>query len=160
MINQSDLKFMKINENIYKIMNKNSEIQILLKNITTPFGLEKEYNKYKLKLDITDDNDISVIYFLENIIKNIFKIEDEQLKSVIRKKTDYNDLLICNLKTTKDSILVNINYLSEKDYLKTVYDLVKGMTGDYMLCVESLWYYPDNNKKVGLNLYIKNIIVH
>ena len=60
----------------------------------------------------------------------------------------------------KDSIFVNIKYLSEIDYLKTVYDIDKTMSGDIIICVDSLWYYPDNDKKVGLNIYIKDIIIY
>lgn len=160
MINQSDLKFIKLNKNLYKILNKECEIQIQLKNIKIPFGLEKEYNKYKLKLDINDNNNISEIYFLENLVKNIFQINDDKIKSVIRKRAKYNDLLVCNLKMNKDNIFVTITYLNTKDYLKSIYDIDKDMIGDYIVCVDSVWHYPDSNKSIGLNIYIKDIKIH
>tara|TARA_A100001035_G_C27591622_1_gene412197 strand:+ start:120 stop:599 length:480 start_codon:yes stop_codon:yes gene_type:complete len=157
MFDKNKFSFIEINKNIYKIFYDNKPIEINIKNGMIPFGLEKEFNKYLLKIDV-NCNDISIIYYIEDLLLNIFNINKDEIKSCIRNKENHNDILICNFKNYKNKIIVNIKYNNKNNYLKTIYDLNKDDICNYTINVESIWYIQDSsNKKAGLNIYVKNI---
>ena len=160
MFEKNKFSFIEINKNIYKIFYDNKPIEINIKNGIIPFGLEEEFNKYLLKIEV-NSSDISIIYYIENLLLNIFNLNKDEIKSSIKIKENHNDLLICNFKNYNNKIIVNIKYNNNKNnYLKTIYDLNKDDICDYNIYVESIWYKKDSiNKKAGLNIYVKKITI-
>ena len=162
------IAFKKINDNIFQIFNNNAILKFWTPPICIPFGIDTEYNKKLLKLELNDQHSHlkKVIIKIEKIIKKKLDIEDIEFKSVIRTRDNKLDILECRLKTYKDNIITQIEY-EDKDnnYLKGIYDLQKMSNIKAEIEVNGLWDYRDKNtdtklkNKIGLTVYINKIIV-
>ena len=167
------LEFKNVSPNIYQIFHDNNILQFWTPKILAPFGIDTEYNKQliKLELDVSDTNKYKnehihlkkIIQHIEKFINKKFEIGNEEFKSVIKNRPNKNDMLECRIKTIKNNILTTIEY-EDKDnnYLKTIYDLPKQSYIKAQIEINGLWDYRNENKdknKIGLIIYIKKIIV-
>ena len=141
------------NNNIY--YNNKSLILELNENII-PFGLENEYNKYLLKLE--DNNSKLIIKIIEDIekkLKNIFP--NIKLKSTIRKKEGFKDLLICKLKEINNKFCSSFYCKRDDRYLSTIFDLKKNDKIKCKIKIGKYWKIKD--KLIGLYIEIIEIIL-
>jgi uncharacterized protein (UPF0333 family) len=163
------LNFIKQNDNISLILHDNTVLKFWTPSILIPFGIDSEYNKKMLRLELNNDTHThlrKVILHIEKLIKKKMKLEDIQFKSIIKEREDKDDLIECRLKTFKDKIVTLIEY-EDKDnnYLKTIYDLQRMSNIKAEIEINGLWDYRNKNNKeleknkVGLTVYISKIIV-
>jgi hypothetical protein len=164
-----------INENMYNILYDNNTLKFMGPKILIPVGLENEYGKYLIKLELEKEN-LEHIYLkkiilhLEKIMKEKLEIKDENneiFKSILQIRKNNNEFLECRIKNIKNNMVTTIEY-EDKDnnYLKTIYDLPKQSYVKIQFEINGLWDYRDNtdkNKieknKVGLIVYASKIIV-
>ena len=164
-INKIDLK--RNTDNIYQILHNDIVLKFWTPKILVPYGLDNEYNKYLIKLEIEKDNLEQshlnkIILNIEKIIKKKMNIEDIEFKSIIKNRENC-DLIECRVKNIKNNITTIIEY-EDKDnnYLKTIFDLPKHCYVKAQIEVYGLWDYRTDKKdknKTGLICYINKIIV-
>ena len=176
------LEFKTINKNIFQITHDKETIKFWSPKIKIPFGIDNEYDKYFLRLEL-DEEDENIdgskhIYFrkiinhLENLIKKKLDIDDIEFKSIIRKRPERmgekinhksTELLEFRIKKMKNSILTEIEYEDkENNYLKTIFDIPKQSYAKVLCEIYGYWDYRNENKsanKIGLIVYINKIIV-
>jgi len=166
-INKIELK--KICENIFQIYHDGTILKFNCPKLLAPFGIDTEYNKQLLRLELDENNNSEIIHFkkvilhIENLIKKKLNITDDEFKSIIRKRNNKCDVLEVRLKTMKDRILTDIEYQDkENNYLKTIYDLPKQSYLKLNLEINGLWDYRTDKKeknKCGLTVYTTKIFV-
>ena len=170
-INKIELK--KNTENIYQLLHDNNILKFWSPPILLPFGLDNEYDKYLIRLEL-DENDINnnnfnhnhlkkIFLHIEKIVKEKLNIDDAEFKSVLKKRGKKDDLIECKIKTMKNNIITTIEY-EDKDnnYLKTIFDMPKQCYIKVLFEIYGLWDYRTDKKdknKVGLILYANKIIV-
>lgn len=167
-IDINKLEFKKINENISLIYHDNKTLRFWTPLILVPFGIDNEYNKYLLKLEIDDKIDEHVhlkkiILHIENLIKKKLDISDLEFKSVIKYRENNNDLIEPRLKSIKNNITTIIDFEDkENNYLKTIFDIKKQNYYKVQLEINGFWDYRNEKKernKSGLIVYVTKIIV-
>lgn len=165
-INKLELK--NVNPNISLVYHDDVTLRFWSPPILAPFGIDNEYNKYLIKLELNENIEEhihlkKIILHIENLIKKKLNIENEEFKSVIKKRPNKKDLIECRIKTIKNSIQTLIEY-EDKDnnYLKTIFDLQKQSNIKSQLEINGFWDYRNESKeknKCGLILYATKIIV-
>lgn len=167
-IDINKLEFKKINENISLIYHDNKTLRFWTPLILVPFGIDNEYNKYLLKLEIDDKIDEHVhlkkiILHIENLIKKKLDISDLEFKSVIKYRENNSDLIEPRLKSIKNNITTIIDFEDkENNYLKTIFDIKKQNYYKVQLEINGFWDYRNEKKernKSGLIVYVTKIIV-
>ena len=165
-INKVELK--QSTDNIYQLLHNNATLKFWSPKILVPFGINNEYNKYVIKLELESNNPEhehfkKILLSIEKIIKKKFNIEDIELKSVIKTRENKNELIECRIKTMKNNILTQIEYEDkDKNYLKTIFDMPKQCHIKAQIEVYGLWDYRTEKKelnKTGLIIYVSNILV-
>ena len=161
-------EFKNVSENISLITHDNKTLKFWTPPILIPFGIDNEYNKYLLKLEINKKNEDhiylkKILLHIENLIKKKMNIEDNEFKSIIKNRGENNDLIECRIKTIKSNILTSIEF-EDKDnnYLKTIFDIPKQSTVKAQLEINGFWDYRTDKKdknKCGLIIYVTKIIV-
>ena len=170
-VNKIELK--RIADNIFQILHDNTVLKFWGPSILAPFGIDNEYNKYLIKLEL-DNSESSknknehshlkkIILHIENLIKEKLNIEDFEFKSIIKTREHKNDLIECRIKNIKNNIATIIEY-EDKDnnYLKTIFDLPKQSYVKTQFEIYGLWDYRTDKKeknKIGLIIYASKIIV-
>jgi hypothetical protein len=173
-IDSNKIELKKINENIYQILHDKNVLKFWSSPILVPFGLDNEYDKYIIRLEL-DENDSNksglnhehlkkIFLHIEKIIKEKTNSKDNQFKSIIKKRENKKDLIECKIKTIKNSITTVIEYEdTTNNYLKTIFDLPKQSYVKILFEIYGLWDYriegKEENNKVGLILYANKIIV-
>ena len=175
-INKIELK--ELTENIYQILYEGKSLKFWSPTILIPFGLEYEYNKQILKaeLDESENNKYKnehihlkkLILHIEKLIKEKINNNDynnDQFKSIIKKRYNRPDMVECRIKKMKNNIITLIEYEDkETNYLKTIYDLPKQSYVKIQFEINGLFdYRNDKNEnekiKIGLIVYATKIIV-
>jgi hypothetical protein len=167
-INKLELK--SINENIYQIFHEGIMLKFWTPKILVPFGLENEYNKYVIKLEIDNNNQehihfIKIMEHIENLIKKKLNIEDNsEFKSIIQTRKNNKQFIECKIKSIKNNLITKIEY-EDKDnnYLNTLYDLEKQSYIKTQIEVNGLWDYRTDKKdknKIGLTVYATKLYVY
>ena len=170
-INKIELK--EVADHIFQLTHDNVALKFSGPSIVAPFGIDNEYNKYILRLEL-DENDTNknslehahfkkIILHIEKLIKKKLNLEDFELKSVIRFREKNNPLIESRIKTMKKNIQTVIQF-EDKDnnYLKTIFDLPKQSRVKVEFEIYGLWDYRSlkkENNKVGLIVYVNKIIV-
>jgi len=167
------LEFVKNADNIFQMFHDGQPLKFWTPKIEAPFGIDNEYNKYLLKLEI-DERDSNkyfsehtyfkkIILHIEKLIKKKLDIEDIEFKSVLKVRPNKGELLECRIKTLKKNIMTEIEFI-DKDthYLKTVFDMPKNCWVTTQIELYGIWDYRDETKgkeknKVGLILYVNKI---
>ena len=168
-INKFELIKVKNTDNYYKILYDTELLKFWSPRILAPFGMDNEYNKYLLKLEVCDKDNIehkhlkNIILYIEKLIKKKLNVDDNEFKSIIKERIDKPDLIDCRIKTMKSNITTSIDY-EDKDnnYLKTIFDLQKQSYVKVQIEIDSLWDYRTDTKeknKIGLIVNINKIIV-
>jgi hypothetical protein len=165
-INKFELK--EVTPNIYQLLHNNEQLKFWSPTLKVPFGIDNEYNKYLLRLELNDNESDQkhfkkIILHIENLIKKKMNVEDNEFKSVIRERQNNNSLIETKIKTVKKIITTIIEY-EDKDnnYLKTIFDLPKQSNVKIQLEIYGLWDYRTDKKesnKIGLIIYVNKIIV-
>lgn len=167
-IDINKLEFKKINENISLIYHDNKTLRFWTPLILAPFGIDNEYNKYLLKLEIDDKIDEHVhlkkiLLHIENLIKKKLDISDLEFKSIIKYRENNSDLIEPRLKNIKNNITTIIDFEDkENNYLKTIFDIKKQSYYKVQLEINGFWDYRTEKKernKSGLIVYVTKIIV-
>ena len=155
--------------NINLITHDNIVLKFFTCYLFLPFGIENEYGKTIAKLELDNNNAEhlqlkKVITHIENLIMKKMNIDEDEFKSIIRKRNGKNDMLEVRIKTMKNRILTDVEYLNkEVNYLKTIYDIQKKSTVKVQLEINGLWDYRTDEKKSnrsGLIVYANKIIVN
>jgi hypothetical protein len=168
-IDSNKIDFKKNTENIYQILHDNTLLKFWSPPILLPFGLDNEYDKYLIRLEL-DENNLQhnhlkkILLHIEKISKEKLSIEDDnQFKSLIKKREKKSDMIECKIKTIKNNINTIVEY-EDKDnnYLKTIFDIPKQSYVKVLFEIYGLWDYRTEKKeknKIGLILYANKIIV-
>ena len=163
-----NFEFKNITKNIYKINYNNNIFKFWTPKILIPFGLENEYNKYLIKIELDKNNKDhnhlkKVILNIENIIKKKLNVNDNEFKSIISTRKNENFYIDCKIKTIKNNIITSINFEDkENNYLKTIFEIPKYSNAKVQLEINGIWDYRNELKednKIGLIIYINEIII-
>ena len=164
-ISKDEIEFKEINSNLWNIFYNDKLIKFWSSPILIPFGLDFEYNKYLIRVEIDENNTKHIhlkktILKFEKLMKEKFNINEEDFKSCIKKRENKKDLLELRLKTMKDRILTKIEFIDkDNNYLKTIYDLPKHSNAKIEISINNFWDYRNNNGKCGLLLNALKIII-
>jgi uncharacterized protein (UPF0333 family) len=167
-IDINKLEFKSVSDNISLIYYDNKTLRFWTPLILAPFGIDNEYNKYLLKLEINEKIEEhlhlkKLLLHIENLIKKKLNMDDIEFKSIIKTRINNCDLIETRLKNIKNNITTIIEF-EDKDnnYLKTVFDLKKQSQLKVQVEINGLWDYRNEKKdknKCGLIIYITKIIV-
>ena len=109
-----------------------------------PFGLEKEYNNYGIKLQFRrTKNDIVEFYNFINSLEDKLKslLNSSNLKSQIRPANGrYDPLLMTKIARNKEKLLIDVSYDSESI---NIYNLKKKVYGEATLMVDNIFKKDD-----------------
>jgi len=146
----------------YNILHDEEFLRFWTCKLCIPFGLENEYGKIIIKLELDEKNSEhvylkKVVEHIEKLIRKKMDIDEAEFKSVIKKRPNKNDLLEIRLKTIKENIITKVEYEDkETHYLKTIYDLPKQSFAKVQLEINGLWDRRTDKKeenKCGLVIY-------
>lgn len=168
-IDINKIEFKKNNQNISQILHDNNVLKFWSPPILLPFGLDNEYDKYLIRLELHEndsnnhDHFRKILLHIEKIVKEKLNIDDNEFKSIIKKRNKKDDLIECKIKTMKNNIITTIDY-EDKDnnYLKTIFDLPKQCYVKVLFEIYGVWDYRNDKKeknKIGLIVYANKIIV-
>jgi hypothetical protein len=165
-INKIELK--EVAPNIYQLLHDNEQLKFWSPILKVPFGIDNEYNKYLLRLELNDEEGDQqhfkkIILHIEKLIKKKLNLENIEFKIVIRDRKNSNSLIETKIKTVKKIITTAIEF-EDKDnnYLKTIFDLPKQSNVKIQLEIYGLWDYrneKNESNKIGLIVYVNKIIV-
>ena len=170
-LDKTTIELNKIADNIFKLTCGGKDIKFWTPKLLIPFGIETEYNKKVLKLELLDNNEAEQIYFeniikkIENIIKEKLELNDNEFKTVIRKREKYNDIIETKIKMGRKCVLTTVDFEDKaNNYLKTIYEIGKNIHVKVLIEVNGIWDYRNetqkDNNKVGLIVYVNKIHVY
>ena len=143
-------------DNFYKIFIEEDKkmkcLKFVLKNIFLPFGLEEYNNKYIINFELNDNKEFeNYIRKLEKNINNLID-EDSEIKSVFKKKENYNLLCKSYIKKNKNKFITIYKNLEDKD--ETLFNIKKNKNYDIELEISGIWKF---NNLTGLYINIISI---
>jgi len=177
------LEFKAINKNIFQIFHNDEIIKFWSPKIKIPFGVDKDYDKYLLRLELDEEDENieaskhsyfrKIILHLEKLIMTKLKSNNNQFKSILRKRPEKmgsvslqksTELLEFRIRNFKNTILTTIEYEDqENNYLKTIFEIPKQSYAKVLCEIYGYWDYRSENKeesnKIGLIVYINKIII-
>lgn len=170
-LDKTTIELNKIADNIFKLTCGGKDIKFWTPKLLIPFGIETEYNKKVLKLELLDNDNAEQIYFeniikkIENIIKEKLELNDNEFKTVIRKREKYNDIIETKIKMGRKCVLTTVDFEDKaNNYLKTIYEIGKNIHVKVLIEVNGIWDYrteeKKDNNKVGLIVYVNKIHVY
>ena len=170
-LDKTTIELNKIADNIFKLTCGGKDIKFWTPKLLIPFGIETEYNKKVLKLELLDNNEAEQIYFeniikkIENIIKEKLELNDNEFKTVIRTREKYNDIIETKIKMGRKCVLTTVDFEDKaNNYLKTIYEIGKNIHVKVLIEVNGIWDYRNetqkDNNKVGLIVYVNKIHVY
>ena len=127
-----------------------------------PFGVEKDYNNYIIKLQfkgLKNNNKPEMKEFynsirnFENQIIDIKNVDKEKFKSQIIPKENYDDLL--TIKINKK--FHNIEIINQNSEIKNIFNIEKKSEIECKLHIDNLW---DNGKIITTKFIVDKIIIH
>lgn len=157
-----------ITEHIYQVIHDNTVLRFWSPKILTPFGVDNEYNKYIMKLELEGENNEhihlkKIVLHIEKLIRSKLSIDDIEFKSILRERGSKNDLIECRIKSVKNIITTIVEFEDkENNYLKTIFDIPKQSYVKVQFEINGLWDYRTEKKeknKSGLIVYLTKIIV-
>jgi hypothetical protein len=130
-----------------------------LPKLKIPFGIENNYNKYELKFEIDD-----TCKFIKPLIRKIEehlseKLEmdiGECLRSNIREKGTYKDLLTVKVPNYRNKFLTKIESKNDNIYLPTILDIPKNCYASSRIHIKKYWVL---NGKFGLLIELKSLTI-
>lgn len=127
-----------------------------------PFGVEKDYNNYIIKLQFKGlksntnpemESFYNLIRNFENEIIDIKNIDKEKFKSQIIIKENYDNLLVIKI----NKKFCNIEILNQKSEMRNIFNIEKKSEIECKLHLDNLW---DNGKIVTTKFIVDKIIIH
>ncbi len=171
-IESSKINFKKMDENVYRIYHDTDVIQFWSPVLKAPFGVDENFGKYYIQLDLHEENNTQqkhlkkIIEKVESVIKKRLNLEDHEMKNIFRRQIGNRDLMEVRIKMMKNSVLTDIEYENKRDsYLKTLFDIEENSYVKVNLEVHGFWDHRDINSeekktnKVGLILNATKIKV-
>mgnify|MGYP001434899441 CR=1 FL=1 len=131
------LKELPNNALLYSIKYDNNIISFPINNVKTPFGLEKYYNDYIIKIQLSEHKLKKFIYNLEDYISNINK---NNFKSQIKKNSNFDDLLTIKISNNKNDISIK----SSNSSLITIFDIKKKSSLNCIIFMDLIWTNSNN----------------
>ena len=120
------------NAKIYSIKYNNDLIKMKLNNVKVPFGIEKYYNDYIIKIQLSDSTIKNII---NNVEKEIINVEPNILfKSQIKKSENYEDLLIVKILSNNE-----MKIESADTSLTTIFNISKNAIIDIVIFIDIIW---------------------
>jgi hypothetical protein len=166
------LDFIKNSDNIYQMFHDGKPLKFWTPVIEAPFGVDHEYNKYLIKLEINQNESNKyfsehayfkkILLHVEKLVKQKMDIDDIEFKSILKTRPNKGELVECRIKTLKKNIMTEIEYTDkEANYLKTIFDMPKNSWVTAQIELYGVWDYRvkdvKEKNKVGLILYINKI---
>jgi hypothetical protein len=163
--------FQDINKNIKNIKYNEKTLKFWSPIILAPFGVNNEYDKYLLKLELVKENEDhnhfrKIIETIETMIIQKLEIQNkEQFKNIIVCRPEKEDIVETKIKAFKGNIATIIEFKEKNNnYLKSVLELPKQSRVKVLLEIHGLWDYrnPDNpneKNKIGLIIYANKVVV-
>ncbi len=170
-LDKNNITYIKENDNFYRVLHNNEIFRFSIPVMGIPFGIDQEYGKIMCRLEFPEENKINTQYIhirkiLEKIEKYVcekFNVNDDELKSVFRKKEGLPDLIECRIKEIKNNVITKVTYENKSDnYLKTLFDIKEKSFGIVKLEWAGVFDYREEferKHKVGIILYITHILV-
>ena len=108
--------------------------------VNVPFGIEKYYDSYILKIQLIDKDLIDFINTIENKVKNINK--EYFISQIQESKDPYPNLLIIKIDNKK---INKLEIESSNNNLVNFFDIKKNTKIKLNIYVDNIWF---NNKKL------------
>lgn len=153
-INLNNIKVITKENNFLDIKYNSGKLEFESPEMYLPFGLEKNYDNYYLKLQFRKDKDdiLEFYNFIELLEKKLKELlGTDNLPSQIKTNDKYDPLLVTKLVKVKDNLVIdvykddenfNIYKLEKKNYVKATLFLdniwKKGSTYYYKIKVKEL----------------------
>jgi hypothetical protein len=166
-INKLDIK--NVSPNINIITHDNVVLKFMSCTLFLPFGIEHEYGKSIIKLELDNNKDDhqqlkKVIQHIEKLVIKKMNVEENEFKSIIKNRPGKNDMLELRIKTIKNKFLTEVQFEDkETNYLKTIYDVSIKSSVKVQIEINGYWDYrteKKDNNKCGLIVYASKIIVN
>tara|TARA_X000000950_G_scaffold16461_1_gene17925 strand:+ start:177 stop:659 length:483 start_codon:yes stop_codon:yes gene_type:complete len=140
---EEDIVISYTKNNIFTIVNSDKYDTFL--NFSTgvvnvPFGIEKYYDSYILKIQLIDKDLIDFINTIENKVKNINK--EYFISQIQESKDPYPNLLIIKIDNKK---INKLEIQSSNNNLVNFFDIKKNTKIKLNIYVDNIWF---NNKKL------------
>ena len=122
---------------IYSVRYNEDNLIFKMNNVKVPFGLEKYYNDYIIKIQLSNELVKNVIYKIEEAI---YKMDENKFKSQIKRSNNFEDLLTIKIANNKNenSITNNDNSIS------TIFDIKKNSSIDIEIYIDLIWSGKDS----------------
>lgn len=158
-ISQKNIIFTDKNDIKYDSYEKgNINIVLDLPILKVPFGLEENYGKFEIKFELDDK-----CKYVKNIIKKVEEelseqrdVSESELRSNIREKEGYKDLLIVRVPFYRNRFISKIKSNNDNLYLPTFYDLYKNMKASATIQLKKCWIYEN---KYGITVELKSLTI-
>lgn len=138
-----NIKLTKNNFDGFDIFYNNHFLCLETPKLKIPFGLEKEYSNFILKLQLTNiKNDENMEKFLDKIKQieqYLSNFLDGNLRSQIRFSEDYDPILITKISKIKNKITTEV--LDEKDIPVNIFSLKKYDNLKCIIYLDKIWKY-------------------
>ncbi len=151
-IESSKIQFQKIDEHVKLIYHNGKPIQFWTPELRVPFGIDENFGKYYLRLEIhqeTKQHEMlkKILEKVESVVVKRFQLEEQELKSIFRRKIGDHDLLDIRLKEIKGHNQTTCEYENTRDnYLKTIFDIEKNSYVKVFLEIHGVWDYREGNE--------------
>ena len=133
-INLENIDIFQNNSNFYSIKYNNDKLEIKINNVEIPYGLENEYGKLILKMNLIDKCLVKKIKDIEELITHKFKLN---IKTQLRN----DSLLTCKIPTIKNKIICDIK--KNNSYFN-IYNLKRKDYITACIYIDKIWLYKSN----------------
>ena len=151
-INIDKIKFTKINNEIIQILYDGNKLEINTSLVNIPFGLEKEYSNYILKLEISTE----LQYVIESIEKKIDEFLNIEINTQVRKTKNFLPLLICKIPYKNNKFFCDA--ITKTNEFINIFKLKKNDNLECVIYIDKIWRYKNKyHYKWKVNKIITNL---
>jgi hypothetical protein len=151
-IESQKIQFQKIDDHVSLIYHNGKPIQFWTPELRVPFGIDENFGKYYIRLEIhqeTKQHEMlkKILEKVESVVIKRLQLEEQELKTIFRRKIGDHDLLDVRLKEIKGHNQTTCEYENARDnYLKTVFDIEKESYVKVFLEIHGIWDYREGNE--------------
>ena len=142
----------KYNGKFFDIKNDNEKLIFNTNQVYIPFGVEKNFNNYYLKI-LKNDESNSLFQFIEEIeskfiqfLNNYNSSEQVNFTSQIKKKQGYGDFLQLKIPYRNNQFILDI--YDQENNRKTIFDIKKKQQLKLKLMIDNIWSFNDSYSAV------------
>ena len=172
--NKESLSYIQDKEHLYRVLHDGEIFSFTTPVMYIPFGVDQEYNKLICRLEFPEDSKMNTQYIhIRKIISKIEKyvceklnVQENELKSVIRKHSSFPDIIECHIKQCKNHIITKLEFEDKaSNYLKTIYQIPDKSYGIAKIEWFGVFDYRnhedcvDKTHKVGIVLNISSLYI-